>query len=89
MPGVRRRRRQGDLLETHSAGAVLITGPQTTLPRLMLSKRLMGDGSTLTSVHWAESLPEPLRWKGEGHPPASWWTGGTKVYRSYEDYCDD
>ena len=33
--------------------------------------------------------PEHLHWKGEGPPPASWWVGNTKVYRSYEDYCDD
>jgi hypothetical protein len=34
-----------------------------------------------------------LEWP-DGNPPASWWgrnrTGKlTKVYRSYEDYCDD
>ncbi len=35
-----------------------------------------------------ETLPEHLRWKGEGPPPASWYAHGTKVYRSYADYCD-
>lgn len=30
------------------------------------------------------------RWKGKGDPPPSWYaTDGTKVYRSYADYCDD
>lgn len=30
------------------------------------------------------------QWKGEGPPPAHWYApDGTKVYRSYEDYCDD
>ena len=33
-------------------------------------------------------LPENFQWKGEGPAPASWWVGNTKVYRSYEDYCD-
>jgi hypothetical protein len=29
-------------------------------------------------------------WKGDGPKPASWYApDGTKVYRSYEDYCDD
>lgn len=38
----------------------------------------------------ADELPEHLRWKGKGDPPASWYAvDGTKVYRSYEDYCDD
>lgn len=36
-----------------------------------------------------DEMPEHLRWKGEGPPPASWYVGNTKVYRSYEDYCDD
>jgi len=36
-----------------------------------------------------ESLPEHLRWKGERPPPAYWYVGNTKVYRSYADYCDD
>lgn len=36
-----------------------------------------------------ETLPEHLRWKGEGPPPAYWYVGNTKVYRSYADYCDD
>lgn len=41
-----------------------------------------------------DDLPEELRWKGEGPPPASWWAVDkngerTKVYRSYADYCDD
>lgn len=37
-----------------------------------------------------ESLPEHLRWIGDGPPPASWYAAdGTKVYRSYADYCDD
>lgn len=35
-------------------------------------------------------LPEHLRWKGDGPAPASWFAAdGTKVYRSYRDYCDD
>lgn len=25
-------------------------------------------------------------WKGEGPPPASWYVGATKVYRSYSDH---
>ena len=33
-----------------------------------------------------------LEWP-DNNPPASWWgigpQGLTKVYRSYEDYCDD
>jgi hypothetical protein len=43
----------------------------------------------------SDELPEWAQWKGEGPPPAYWWatdpeTGAsTKVYRSYEDYCDD
>ena len=42
-----------------------------------------------------EWLPEWQRWKGPGPKPASWWatnpaTGQQcKVYRSYEDYCND
>lgn len=36
-----------------------------------------------------EDYPEHLRWKGEGPPPPYWWASGTKVYRSYADYCDD
>lgn len=36
------------------------------------------------------ALPEHLRWKGEGPMPASWFAAdGTKVYRSYADYCMD
>jgi hypothetical protein len=35
-------------------------------------------------------LPEHLRWQGDGPVPANWYAAdGTKVYRSYEDYCDD
>ena len=34
-------------------------------------------------------LPPYYQWKGEGAPPAHWYApDGTKVYRSYEDYCD-
>ena len=34
--------------------------------------------------------PEKYRWRGPGPEPASWYAeDGTKVYRSYEDYCDD
>lgn len=36
-----------------------------------------------------DDLPEEFRWKGEGPPPAYWYVGSTKVYRSYADYCDD
>lgn len=28
------------------------------------------------------------RWQGEEPPPAYWWVNGTKVYRTYSDYCD-
>ena len=34
-------------------------------------------------------------WPGPGDPPPSWWATNpetnerTKVYRSYEDYCND
>jgi hypothetical protein len=46
------------------------------------------------SKYQPELLPEHLRWKGDGPPPASWEAKGkdgvtTKVYRSYSDYCDD
>lgn len=30
-----------------------------------------------------------LQWMGDGPPPAHWWAGGIKVYRSFADYCDD
>jgi hypothetical protein len=40
-------------------------------------------------VYYPEDLPEHLRWKGEGPPPACWYVGSIKVYRSYADYCDD
>lgn len=49
----------------------------------------------LADVTTSHQLPEWARWKGEGPPPASWWAYNpytcerTKVYRSYEDYCDD
>lgn len=44
----------------------------------------------LAKRHEAAKQIEPqYRWKGEGPPPASWYVGNTKVYRSYEDYCDD
>lgn len=45
-------------------------------------------GHTLNEYN-PEALPEHLRWKGPGEPPAYWWADGTKVYRSYADYCDD
>jgi len=36
------------------------------------------------------SRPHQYRWTGEGPEPASWYADdGTKVYRSYADYCDD
>lgn len=35
-----------------------------------------------------DELPPHMRWQGDGPPPAYWWVGGVKVYRSYEDYCD-
>lgn len=38
----------------------------------------------------AADLPEHLQWNGDGPAPASWFAAdGTKVYRSYGDYCDD
>lgn len=38
----------------------------------------------------ADKLEPTYRWDGEGPAPASWYAGdGTKVYRSYADYCDD
>lgn len=38
----------------------------------------------------ADKLEPIYRWDGEGPAPASWYAGdGTKVYRSYADYCDD
>jgi len=51
------------------------------------------DGPTEPPVHAGnligKPLPEHLRWKGPGPAPASWMVNGVKVYRSYEDYCDD
>lgn len=35
-----------------------------------------------------DDTPEHLRWRGSWPPPASWIACGTKVYRSYGDYCD-
>lgn len=55
-----------------------------------MSKQNVFDGSTSSL-----DLPTWAQWKGPDTPPASWWavnpeTGErTKVYRSYEDYCDD
>jgi hypothetical protein len=43
----------------------------------------------LEAIPEPDDLPEHLRWKGEGPAPAYWYVGSTKVYRSYEDYCDD
>lgn len=46
-----------------------------------------------TEDHYAykpETLPEHLRWQGDGPPPPRWMAAdGTIVYRSYGDYCDD
>ena len=37
-----------------------------------------------------QKLPEHLRWKGEGPPPARWTAADeTIVYRSYADYVMD
>lgn len=51
-------------------------------------ERIAGSRETFDSYQ-PEALPEHLRWKGDGPPPASWWVGTTKVYRSYADYCSD
>jgi hypothetical protein len=45
-------------------------------------------GEPCTMEYVAAALPENLRWRGEGPPPSSWYASGTKVYRSYSDYCD-
>lgn len=37
----------------------------------------------------SDELPEHFRYKGPGPVPAYWYVDGTKVYRSYEDYCMD
>lgn len=44
-------------------------------------------GSAKPFVHG--SLNCNHSWTGKGEAPASWWCCGVKVYRSYEDYCDD
>lgn len=44
----------------------------------------------MTEDEKKQELPEYLRWKSEGPPPKFWYAeDGTKVYRSYKDYCDD
>jgi hypothetical protein len=32
---------------------------------------------------------KPTDWQGTSPPPAHWYHGACKVYRSYADYCDD
>lgn len=35
-------------------------------------------------------LPSCYQWKGDGPLPPHWYApDGAKIYRSYEDYCDD
>lgn len=58
----------------------------------MIDKTSSGDVSPTVQAHL--TLPDELDWKGPGPKPASWWAYDkvgvlTKVYRSYEDYCDD
>lgn len=37
-----------------------------------------------------DPLPDKYQWKGHGVNPPFWYAeDGIKVYRSYEDYCDD
>ena len=48
------------------------------------------EGRKDLSEYRPETLPEKYRWKGEGPAPTHWYAeDGTKVYRSYADYCDD
>lgn len=46
-------------------------------------------GEPCTMEYVASKQRPELNWTGEDPPPASWWVNGTKVYRSYADYCDD
>lgn len=40
------------------------------------------------SEYVAADVPERLRWRGEGNPPAMWNVDGVVVYRSHEDYLE-
>lgn len=45
------------------------------------------DGSCVYEYD-ASKYESQFRWKGEGPPPRRWWSNGTRVYRSFADYCD-
>ncbi len=50
-------------------------------------KHRSADGSCVYEYD-ANRYESQFRWKGEGDPPRSWMANGTKVYRSFSDYCD-